>query len=62
MNEKLDFHSASLTKIESKLDSYGDRYKINQHNIERVGTRLTNIEKKLDIRPHEDLKVLHFAE
>lgn len=45
MNQKLDAHSASLVDIESKIDSYGDRYKINQHNIERVDTRLTSVEK-----------------
>lgn len=28
INEKLDSHSASLISIESKLDAYGDMYKL----------------------------------
>lgn len=62
VNRKLDTHSASLVSIESKLDTYGDMYKINQHNIERLDTRLGVAEDKLEIEPPEDLKVPHFAE
>lgn len=62
MQEALDSQSASLVEIESKLDSYADSYKINQHNIERLDTRLATTENKLGIEPPEDLKVPHFAE
>lgn len=61
MNSKLDSHSASLIDIESKLDSYADSYKINQHNIERLDTRLSVVEETLSIAPPEDLKVPHFS-
>ncbi len=61
MNEKLDSHSASLMSIEAKLESYADSYKINQHNIERVDTRLTAVEDNLGIESPEDLKVPHFV-
>lgn len=62
MQDTLDSNTASVMEIEKTLKSYADSYKINQHNIERVDTRLANVEKKLDIRPPEDLKVHHFAE
>lgn len=62
INRKLDAHSASLINIESKLEAYGDMYKINQNNIERLDTRLSDIEDNLGIEPPEDLKVPHFAE
>lgn len=62
VNRKLDAHSGSLVDIESKLDTYGDMYKINQKNIERLDTRLVAVEGKLGIEPPEDLKVPHFAE
>lgn len=61
VNKKLDTHSGSLINIESKLDTYGDMYKVNQHNIERVDARLTTVEKKLEIEPLEELKIPHFT-
>lgn len=42
MKETLDSNTASLVDIESKLDSYADSYKINQHNIERLDTRVVS--------------------
>ncbi|MCL5784162.1 MAG: hypothetical protein M1142_02305 [Patescibacteria group bacterium] len=62
VNKKLDTHSSSLVNIESKLDAYGDMYKINKHNIERLDTRLSTVEDNLEIEPPENLKVPHFAE
>ncbi len=62
INRKLDTHSGSLVDIESKLDTYGDMYKINQKNIERLDTRLVIAEDNLNIELPEDLKVPHFAE
>lgn len=62
INRKLDTHSGSLVDIESKLDTYGDVYKINQKNIERLDTRLVIAEDNLNIKPPEDLKVPHLAE
>lgn len=62
VNRKLDTHSASLIEIESKLDSYADSYKINHHNIERLDSRLSTTEGKLEIEPPEELKVPHFTE
>ncbi|KKQ66801.1 MAG: hypothetical protein US86_C0003G0044 [Candidatus Daviesbacteria bacterium GW2011_GWA2_38_24] len=51
----------SVTETEMTLKSYADSYKINQYNIERVDTRLTTVEKNLNIEPPEDLKVPHFS-
>ena len=62
VNRKLDTHSGSLVSIESKLDAYGDMYKISQKNIERLDTRLSTVEDQLNIEPPEDLKVPHFSE
>lgn len=61
INEKLDSHSAALVNIEAKLDGFTDSYKINQHNIERVDTRLSTVEEELGIEPPEDLKIPHFS-
>jgi hypothetical protein len=61
MNEKLDSHSGSLVNIELKLDAYGDMYKINKHNIERLDTRTTKLEKHLNIEAPEEQKVPHFS-
>lgn len=52
----------SLTEIEVTVKSYADSYKINKHNIERVDTRLSTVEDKLNIEVPEDLKVPHFAD
>lgn len=57
----LENHSGALVRIESVLEGYADSYKINQHNIERVDTRLTTAEEKLNIVVPEDLKVPHFS-
>lgn len=51
----------SVTETELTLKSYADSYKINQHNIERVDTRLIAVEEKLEIDVPEDLKVPHFT-
>ena len=51
----------SVLTIEQTMTSYADSYKINQHNIERVDTRLTTVEENLNIDVPEDLKVPHFA-
>ncbi len=61
MNDKLDSHTATLLNIESTLESYADSYKVNQHNIERLDTRVSIIEDKHDIEPPEELKVPHFS-
>lgn len=62
MKESLDSNTASVIEIENILKSYADSYKENQRNIERVDTRLSNVEDNLGIEPHPDLKVPHFAE
>jgi len=51
----------SVTETEITLKYYADSYKINQHNIERVDTRLTTVEEELNIEVAEDLKVPHFS-
>ncbi len=43
MNGKLDNHSGSLISIESKLDAYGDMYKINDSNIRKMEKRLETL-------------------
>ena len=52
----------SVLETERTLKSYADSYKINKQNIERVDTRLTAVEEKLDLDVPEDLKVSHFSE
>ncbi len=51
----------SVTETEITVKSYADSYKINKHNIERLDSRLSTVEDKLDIEPAEDLKVPHFT-
>lgn len=52
----------SVIETEATLKGYADSYKENQHNIERVDTRLTAVEDKLDIDTPEELKVPHFTD
>ncbi len=62
VNETLDNRVLhSVVETEMTLKSYFDRYEINQHNIERVDTRLTTVEDHLDIEPPEDLRVPRFS-
>lgn len=60
--DDLSILKGSVLNIEQTMTSYADSYKINQHNAERVDTRLSTVEDKLGIEPSEDLKVPHFAE
>ncbi|MFH0936929.1 MAG: hypothetical protein V1808_01395 [Candidatus Daviesbacteria bacterium] len=62
INKTLNSNSASLLTIEKEIRSYADSYQINQHNIERLDTRVSTVEKKLDIKPPEELSVPHFSE
>lgn len=59
MQETLDSNTTSVVEIEKTLKAYADSYQINQHNIERLDTRLNTVEEELSIEPPEDLKVLH---
>lgn len=52
----------SVMETETTVKSYADSYKMNQHNIERLDTRLNTVEDELAIEPPEDLKVPHFSE
>lgn len=61
IKQNQESHSAALINIESKLDAFADSYKTNQHNIERLDTRLSNVENHLEIDVSEDLKVPHFS-
>lgn len=61
IKESLQSNFGALIRIESVLNGYADSYKINKHNIERLDTRLSKTEEKLDIKVSEDLKVPHFA-
>jgi hypothetical protein len=61
IKEDISVLKGSVLSIEQIMTSYADSYKINQHNIERVDTRLTTVEEELNITPPEDLKVSHFA-
>lgn len=61
LKEDMGTLKGSVLTIEQTMTSYADSYKINQHNIERIDTRLTSVEENLGIEPPEDLKVPHFA-
>jgi hypothetical protein len=60
IRQKLDSNSGSLVKIEKEIGAFGDAYKENQRNIEKLDTRLNTVEKELAINPPEELKVTHF--
>ena len=62
IDESVSANTASLIEIERTLESYAESYQINQLNIERLDSRLSVAENKLDIESPEDLKVPHFAE
>lgn len=51
----------SVLNIEQTMTSYADSYKLNKHNIERLDTRLSNVEGELNIEPEEELKVPHLS-
>ena len=61
LKKDVNILKGSVLSIEQTMTSYSDRYEINQHNIERVDTRLSTVEGTLDIEPPEDLKVPHFS-
>lgn len=50
----------SVIETETTLKSYADSYKTNQDHIERLDTRLSEVENNLNITPSEDLKIPHF--
>ena len=50
---KLDNHTASLMNIEHTLKGYGDMYKINKEDNEKLNQRVDRIENQLTI-PHLD--------
>ena len=54
---KLDSHSAALISIESKLNAYGDMYKINEDHIKRLDKRLNIVEENQSIQPQEELSI-----
>ncbi len=60
LKEDVTTLKGSVLSIEQTMNSYADSYKINQHNIERVDTRLSTVEDELNIEVPEDLKVPHF--
>ena len=51
ISEKLDSHSAALVNIESKLDAYGDMYKINNSNSKKLEKRVETLEENAGITP-----------
>lgn len=61
LKEDVGTLKGSVLSIEQTMTSYADSYQINQHNIERVDTRLSTVESNLDIEPPENLKVPHFS-
>ncbi len=54
MNGKLDSHSEALVSIESKLDAYGDMYKINDSNVRKVERRTEALEDKVGVIPPQE--------
>lgn len=61
LKEDVRVLKVSVLTIEQTMTSYADSYKINQHNIERLDTRVLTIEDNLDIEPPENLGVPHFS-
>lgn len=61
LKEDMSTLKGSVITIEQTITSYADSYKINQHNIERLDTRLSTVEKEANIIVAEDLKVPHFS-
>lgn len=51
LNEKLDNHGAALVNIESKLNAYGDMYKINNSNTKKLEKRVETLEENVNITP-----------
>ena len=61
LKEDVQTLKGSVLNIERTMTSYKDSYKINQHNIERLDTRVSAVEENLGIEPPDDLKVPHFS-
>ncbi len=51
IKKKQENHSAALVSIESKLDAYGDMYKINNSNAKKLEKRIEVLEDKSGINP-----------
>lgn len=51
IKQKQESHSAVLVSIESKLNAYGDMYKINDSNVRKVEKRLETLEENASITP-----------
>jgi hypothetical protein len=57
MNQKLDAHTGSLVTIESKLDAYGDMYKINDSNIRKIQKRTELLEEDTGVEVLPELQL-----
>lgn len=55
IKQKQESHSAALVSIESKLNAYGDMYKMNDSNVRKVEKRLETLEENADIIPPTEL-------
>lgn len=55
IKQQQENHSAALISIESKLDAYGDMYKINDSNIRKMEKRLETVEEDANITPAPEL-------
>lgn len=49
INDKLDSHTAALINIESTLTGYGDMYKINKSDSQKLEKRIEVLEDKTGI-------------
>ena len=61
LKEDVSTLKETVINIEQTMTSYGDSYKINQLNIERLDTRLSTVEEEMNIEVPEQLKVPNFS-
>ena len=57
INKRLDANTAAIVQLESTVNGYGDMYKINKSNIERLDDRVAELEENADITPPPELAI-----
>lgn len=57
LNDSMDANTAAVMELEKTVNGYGDMYKINKSNIERLDERLSQVEENTNIVPPPELAI-----
>jgi len=57
INDRLDANTTAVMELEKTVKGYGDMYKINKSNIERLDERLSEVEENVNIVSPPELAI-----